>query len=433
MGQHPEFAVVDVETTGLSAAKHDRIIEIAIIRVDGSGGIIDEYSTLVNPKRDVGSTQIHGLSAGQLKNAPEFIDIAGDVLHRVAGAVLAAHNAIFDLSFLKSEFGRVGVALPDAACLCTMKLAGAIGCSLPSRRLADLCRFFGIENHREHSALDDARATANVLFACLRKCRRRLPLSISDLDDLGVRGQILERSAWPTLPVSGRTYARETQALASSRPSSFIAQLIPRLPLDTSRRPEINQYFALLDQVLEDRRVTSSEAESLATLAIQLGLSRTLAVEAHELYLRELVRIANADGFVSESEKSDINDVRKLLDISEDRYLSIMAEEVLPGCDIAKSHSAPANLISRQLQNKSVCFTGELRCSVNGRPATRDYAEAVASSAGMIIKQGVVKSLDYLVVADPDSMSGKAEKARRYGVRIIAEPAFWHMLGVGTD
>jgi DNA polymerase-3 subunit epsilon len=209
--------------------------------------------------------------------------------------------------------------------------------------------------------------------------------------------------------------------------------LIPRLPLDTSRRPEINQYFALLDQVLEDRRVTSSEAESLATLAIQLGLSRTLAVEAHELYLRELVRIANADGFVSESEKSDINDVRKLLDISEDRYLSIMAEEVLPGCDIAKSHSAPANLISRQLQNKSVCFTGELRCSVNGRPATRDYAEAVASSAGMIIKQGVVKSLDYLVVADPDSMSGKAEKARRYGVRIIAEPAFWHMLGVGTD
>jgi DNA polymerase-3 subunit epsilon len=51
----------------------------------------------------------------------------------------------------------------------------------------------------------------------------------------------------------------------------------------------------------------------------------------------------------------------------------------------------------------------------------------------MIIQKGVTKSLDYLVTADPDSMSGKTKKARNYGVRIIAEPVFWAMMGIQVE
>jgi DNA polymerase-3 subunit epsilon len=51
----------------------------------------------------------------------------------------------------------------------------------------------------------------------------------------------------------------------------------------------------------------------------------------------------------------------------------------------------------------------------------------------MVVKKNVTKHLDLLVTADPDSMSGKAKKARDYGVRIVAEPVFWQMVGIGVD
>jgi DNA polymerase-3 subunit epsilon len=59
--------------------------------------------------------------------------------------------------------------------------------------------------------------------------------------------------------------------------------------------------------------------------------------------------------------------------------------------------------------------------------------EALASDAGLTVARSVTKALNVLVVADPDTMSGKAEKARRYGTRIIAEPVFWRLLGIAVD
>ncbi len=61
---------------------------------------------------------------------------------------------------------------------------------------------------------------------------------------------------------------------------------------------------------------------------------------------------------------------------------------------------------------------------------TRELAQQLAERAGMVVAPRVTKRLDMLVVADPDSLSGKARKAREYGVRIIAETAFWSMIGV---
>ncbi len=57
----------------------------------------------------------------------------------------------------------------------------------------------------------------------------------------------------------------------------------------------------------------------------------------------------------------------------------------------------------------------------------------IAAEKGMVVKSDVTKTLDFLVVGDPDSMSRKAKKARRYGVRIIAEPVFWQMMGIQVD
>ena len=66
----PRIAVVDVETTGLSPRRHDRILEIGIVVIAATGEVEFEYETLVNPRRDVGPTSIHQITAEQLVDAP---------------------------------------------------------------------------------------------------------------------------------------------------------------------------------------------------------------------------------------------------------------------------------------------------------------------------------------------------------------------------
>ena len=78
-------------------------------------------------------------------------------------------------------------------------------------------------------------------------------------------------------------------------------------------------------------------------------------------------------------------------------------------------------------------FTGKLECTIDGEPVTRDRAEELARAVGFEVRKSVTKSLDILVVADPHTSSGKAKKARQYGTRIIAETAFWPLIGVTGD
>jgi DNA polymerase-3 subunit epsilon len=87
------------------------------------------------------------------------------------------------------------------------------------------------------------------------------------------------------------------------------------------------------------------------------------------------------------------------------------------------------SLLRQKVDGKSVCFTGALQCYVDGHRVSRERAQELAAQRGMIVKAGVSKALDYLVVADPDSQSSKAIKARALGVRIVAERVFWGMLG----
>jgi hypothetical protein len=75
----PGFAVVDTETTGLWPGSHDRIVEIAVVAVDAKGGVVEEWTTLVNPCRDVGPSSLHGLRPRDLVDAPTFA--GGDVPH----------------------------------------------------------------------------------------------------------------------------------------------------------------------------------------------------------------------------------------------------------------------------------------------------------------------------------------------------------------
>jgi DNA polymerase-3 subunit epsilon len=102
--------VIDVETTGLSTEDGDRIVELGLLKLDQSLQVEREFTSLVNPERQMGATRIHGIRDADVKSAPTFADIAGDVGEFCAGSVLVGHNAGFDVGFLISEFDHVGLS-----------------------------------------------------------------------------------------------------------------------------------------------------------------------------------------------------------------------------------------------------------------------------------------------------------------------------------
>lgn len=160
------YAVVDVETTGLFWARGDRIAEIAIVHVALSGDIESTWSTLINPQRHLGAQHIHGISNADAGLAPAFPEVAGTIAALLRGRVFAAHNAVFDRGFMRSEFDRAGIPVPlgPDTSLCTMRLAGRfLGCR--QKTLAACCAAAGIDIAGAHSALGDAMATARLLAA----------------------------------------------------------------------------------------------------------------------------------------------------------------------------------------------------------------------------------------------------------------------------
>jgi len=157
------IAVIDVETTGLNPYRNDRIIEIAAVVMSPEGVVLKEFETLINPERDIGPTQVHGLTTEDVITAPLFHEVAGSFIEAIDGCVaLAGHNFRFDYSFLNAEFDRFGFKFPEAPTLCTMRLAGG-------GSLEHCCATFGIQPAgNAHSARYDAHAAAQLLALLLK-------------------------------------------------------------------------------------------------------------------------------------------------------------------------------------------------------------------------------------------------------------------------
>lgn len=168
------FSIIDVETTGFSPLKNDKIIEIGIIKIDEDGKFLGSFETLVNPEREVGPTHVHGISDSMVIGAPRFSEIACDILEFIDGTYLAAHNAEFDMSFLSNEFSPFGVNISSFSGFCTLKIAREILPSLPSKSLENLARHFSIKNSLMHSAYSDAVTASELLLIFLKKYNYRL-------------------------------------------------------------------------------------------------------------------------------------------------------------------------------------------------------------------------------------------------------------------
>ncbi len=157
------FSVLDVETTGLSAKHGDRVLEIGVVQLDSAGKIKTVMDTLINPGSPVKATGMHGITDEMVHEAPSFRDIIHHLSSILDGTIIAAHNASFDLGFLREEFRRAGTSLPFVSPVCTLIMARKYLSALPSRSLGACREFLGLADDGAHNALADAGSAAYLL------------------------------------------------------------------------------------------------------------------------------------------------------------------------------------------------------------------------------------------------------------------------------
>ncbi|MDB6427302.1 DUF4011 domain-containing protein [Curtobacterium sp. 20TX0008] len=396
------FAVVDLETTGLSPKTGHRVIEIAVVLVDERGRIEREFETVVNPNRDLGPTHIHRLRGADVIGAPTFADIVGDLTDLFQGRTLVAHNVRFEVSFLQAEFARAGAPFPCTTdnSVCTMRLASTF---LPgaARNLADCCSAFDIDLVDAHEALADARATARLLGAYMQdpaEDRRRW-------DERLETGVTL---TWGRPRASGPKWLPRRRASAAPA-TSAMDRAVEFLPASTDHTEQ--EYLALVDRAVADGFLTIDESSALDDLAEHLAMPADQRARLHQEYVHTLAHAALRDGVLDPSERAQVDRVAELLRVPSDVVRAALAGSA----GSPTQFGTPAAERPLQLDAATiVVLTGEMR-----RP--RADIEGELRALGVTVGAAVTKKTTLLVAADPDSLSGKARKARQYGVPMIDE------------
>ena len=165
------FVVVDLETTGGSPAG-SQITEFGAVKVRG-GQVLGEFQTLVRPATPIPPfiTVLTGISNAMVADAPSIRTVMPQFLEFAAGSVLVAHNAGFDVSFLKAAATETGQPWPGFAVLDTVRLARQLvhKDEAPNHKLSSLAALFGATTVPDHRALHDARATVDVLHGLIER------------------------------------------------------------------------------------------------------------------------------------------------------------------------------------------------------------------------------------------------------------------------
>jgi len=231
------YVVIDLETTGLCSGGYDRIIEVAVIEVSPEARVLSEWSTLVNPGRDLGPTYIHGIRGADCRDAPTFAQIAGDLFDRLHEVVVIGHNVRFDRRFLRAEFARAGVQPSIIGEICTLELARNSQIEATSRRLEVLCRAAGVALPNAHAALSDAHASLGLLRVLLD--RAGLP-HICGLGYSELQLDVVSPTLAEGLCRSGRMSTRASAKAAQLAEPSILQMLIEKLQDDGEAHPLVS-------------------------------------------------------------------------------------------------------------------------------------------------------------------------------------------------
>lgn len=271
------FVVVDLETTGgrASGDVHDEITEIGAVKVRG-GEVLGEFATLVDPGRTIPPqiVALTGITTAMVYDAPRIEAVLPAFLEFCRGAILVAHNAGFDIGFLRAAAERHQLRWPRPQVLCTVRLARRVLTrdEAPSVRLSALAQLFGASTRPTHRALDDARATVDVLHGLIER-----------VGNQGVHTYAELRSYLPDVTPAQRAKRHLARGLPRS-PGVYLfrgpSQEVLYVGTAVDLRRRVTQYFNG-----SDPRARMKEMASLATAVDHVECAHDLEAGVRELRL----------------------------------------------------------------------------------------------------------------------------------------------------
>lgn len=379
------FSVIDLETTGLRAAS-SRVVEIGLVKIRGDGTVIDEFATLIAGSPVGESTSVHGISDDDLDGAPTWARVWPEVEQLICGTVLVAHNLDFEQAFLEAEVRRAGCRIPPILGLCTLSEA---------RRQLD-GRAFSLKSlHKtvsgswrsdDHTALGDARATADLLLWLLRSGPTTLALSDSP------RGT-------PILNPTPSTAVRFRSAGWGTRSVSALVSAFPDSPRDRPLDPStLMAYEQELDLALEDGRLTGTEAERLAAIGRRLGATRN---QLRQIHRRALDR---AQGTSTDAPLTVAHKIELARRLGLDNLVEQL-QQTMP-----EPQDAP--------WTASLLRSWRIACVGDSQPLNDVRNRAMAF--GVRIAKNVTKTVRFTVTDQPDSQATALRSSLRFGIPVIS-------------
>ena len=254
---------------------HDAITEIGAVKVRG-GAVLGELATLVDPGRSIPPqiVALTGITSAMVYDAPKIDLVLPTFLEFARGAVLVAHNAGFDIGFLRAAAERCHIAWPRPPVLCTVRLARRVLTreEAPSVRLAALARLFGAATTPNHRALADARATVDVLHGLIERVGNQGVHTYPDL-----------RAYLPDVTPAQRRKRHLADRLPHS-PGVYLfrgpAGEVLYVGTAVNLRRRVSQYFTGADP-----RIRIKEMASLATAVDHVECAHDLEAGVRELRL----------------------------------------------------------------------------------------------------------------------------------------------------
>jgi DNA polymerase-3 subunit epsilon len=407
------FTVVDLETTGGSAEAGSMITEIGAVKVRG-GEVLGEFQTLVNPHTEIPPfiAVLTGISNSMVSEAPPIDSALPAFLEFAAGTVLVAHNAPFDVGFLRHFAERQGRSWPRFEVVDTAKLARRVITrdDAPNCKLSSLARAFRSTTTPNHRALSDARATVDVLHGLMER-----------LGGLGVH--TLEELQTFSSRVS--TAQRKKRHLAEGLPHAPGVYLFRDdrgqvLYVGTSRdlRTRVRSYFTA-----SETRSRMGEMVGLAGSVTGITCSTALEAEVRELRLiaqhkpryNRRSRFPEKVHFVKLTREAwpRLSLVKKVMDDDADYLGPFGSRQVAEKCLAALHETFPVRQCSERFgrqPSRAPCVLAEMgRCL---SPCDGSVDQATYASVVRLLRDTLLQRPDEVVEAINSRMAGLAEDQR---------------------
>ena len=230
------IVVLDFETTGLNV-QTDRVIEIGAVKLE-NGHVVDSLNLFVDPGMPLPQkiTEITHITDQMLKGAPKAEEAIPKLMEFAAGAPIAAHNAKFDCSVLRSELSRLGRSDPIFS-LDTLTLARKLYPDLKTHRLSSVCKHLHVSLKGAHRAVNDAGATALCLREMLDACRAKGIRTLKGINAVS-EGYTLGRSTHIILLAATRKGMENLNHMISEAHLKYFKRkpMIPRAVLQKYRQ-----------------------------------------------------------------------------------------------------------------------------------------------------------------------------------------------------